>query len=185
MPIEIDSVNFKLTFKDMFYFNVLYNALHDYVIMKKFAKNDEDFPEKFYLIDTDASGKRNVQIWWRFSKFEGENDFFKHDLDINYKCTKLGKAEASKDGKKIEVDMGEIEIEVKSKLYMDAKDAWNKNSFNKFIFEKFWKRWYAKIIKEQKEIYEADIVKIQDMIKGYFGVGGSLPPMVPLRGIGF
>ncbi|MFW6024802.1 MAG: hypothetical protein ACOCRX_00525 [Candidatus Woesearchaeota archaeon] len=182
---ELTDVNFKLKFKDTFVLNSLYNALYTYFTQKGYADEDEDFGEIYYFMDKGGNGKRDIKIWWRFDGYDGVNDFFKYEIDVNFKCVQLGEGEIEKDGESYDVDVGEIEIEFKSKLYMDAKDQWQKNFITKLLYERFWKRYYYNDqIGSMAGDFEGDMEKVQSLIKGFFGIG-SPPPMVPVRGIGF
>ncbi len=182
---ELTDLGFKLKFKDTFVFESLYVALHDYFVQKGYADDDEDFGEKYYFMDVGENGKRDIKIWWRFDGHLGINDFFKYEIELNFNCVQLGEGEIEKDGEVYDVDVGEIEIELKSKLYMDAKDQWQKNFLTKFIYDRFWKRvYYKEQIGNMAGDFEEDMAKVKSMVKGFFGIG-SPPPMVPVRGIGF
>jgi hypothetical protein len=136
--------------------------------------NTTNFPERyFYLSETQKDGKI-FYVWWRPKKalgiFSGPLsggkgvEFYK-GLKINMVGLKFKDAEIMHQGKKIKVQKGTFEIIVHATLHF-GMPSWEKgSSFERGLFDLFWKRIYKKSIETYKKEALNDMYKFQAHLK--------------------
>ncbi|MBI2148499.1 hypothetical protein HYU23_02370 [Candidatus Woesearchaeota archaeon] len=165
MPKE-DSIisGAKIKYKGTFDFKLLYKNLRDWFMREKYSDPCEK-GEKKYSEKIKPSGKQ-VEIVWDTSRGE-EVGYFSLQMNVKFFVNNLNEAEVERDGKKIKIDNGEVEMEFSSKLVRNADKKWDENSLMFKLYERY-------IIKDKIEQFKIEIYqdtnKLMDEVKNFFNL---------------
>ena len=176
MTGDVSIPEFRVKYSDVFSLRNLYIMLHELLLEEGWrgAEGDPDhsdietfYSENVYQKGIHRGGKE-LWFWWRAEKFpEGKHsDYFKNYLDIDAHVVYLQNVEAMHQGKKMNVQKGEIELFFRAKMKLDYMHKWDKG-FLKMIKPVYEKRiMHAEIEKREKELWR-DVYRIQGKIKQY------------------
>jgi len=124
--------DYLVNFKDVFLMTAVYKRMKEWFVEEGFTTgSDKDFPEVFYL---EKEGKAGKELWfrWRFQKTPLNNQFWRYDFDVDVHCLGLNKVETIIDNKKVKIDKGEVEVQVKTNLVMNWAARLKKTAFRPF-----------------------------------------------------
>ncbi|MFW6450507.1 MAG: hypothetical protein ACOCZ6_05625, partial [Nanoarchaeota archaeon] len=107
MLIEITKTEVKST--ETFIFSALYDALHEYMIDEGYAKDNENFPEKYYWESRTQQKGKEYWIWWRCEQGT-ETPFCKKRIDIDIHGANVKDIEIMYQNKKIKANKGKLEV---------------------------------------------------------------------------
>ncbi len=118
---------------------------------------DEDYDvlEKTYSEKVTAQGKE-VEIAWIAEK--KVTDYFKFVLKVSWRILGMNTVEVEKNGKKMNMEKGNVEIKVSGVLYKDYEHRWDKGPVPKFlrtIYDKY-------LIRSRIEHFEGKIFEEAD-----------------------
>lgn len=133
MPEESTVFKGKLKHAGMFDFKELYKFCYS------FWKENKEYliTEKAYGEKITPTGKE-IEIEWETMK--KVSDYFKLASKIKWRILGFTEVEAEREGKKIKVNKGEIEITVESKLIRDYEGRWETSAFMRFsrsVYDKY------------------------------------------------
>jgi len=133
MPEESTVFKGKLKQSGIFDFKELYKFCYS------FWKENKEYliTEKAYGEKITPTGKE-IEIEWETMK--KVSDYFKLTSKIKWRIIGFTEVEAEKEGKKIKMNKGEIEIAVESKLVRDYEGRWETSAFMRFsrsIYDKY------------------------------------------------
>jgi len=114
-------------------------------------------------------GGKEMWVWWRLEKQpEGKySGYFKNFLDIDIHCVYIQKVEAVIQGKKANVEKGEIEMFFRPRIELDYNKQWDSNWFLRHMKPIYEKRLiHQEIEKREKELWR-DSYRIHAKIKQY------------------
>lgn len=165
MPKE-DSIisGSKVKYKGVFDSKLLYNKLRDWFMRKKYGDPCEG-GEKKYAEKVKPSGKQ-IEIVWEASKSE-EAGYFSLANKMSIMMRDIVEVEVDRDGKKIKLDKGEIEIEFNSSLTRNAKGDWDENGFMFKLYERYIIK--HKIDEKKIDVYK-DTTNLMDEVKNFFNL---------------
>ncbi|VVB83798.1 Uncharacterised protein [uncultured archaeon] len=78
-----------------------------------------------------SGDSKNIEVEW--SGIKELTDYFKFEMEVNFKVIGLTSTEITNDGKKTKTNKGSIEITVKGNLIRDYKGKFEKTAFQKFL----------------------------------------------------
>jgi hypothetical protein len=174
---EIKVPEFRVKFNDIFSLRNLYIMLHELLLEENWKGKDGEmdhsdietlYSENVYQRGIHRGGKE-LWFWWRAEKFaEGKySGYIKNFLDIDAHVVYLQNVEIVQQGKKMNVQNGEIEMFFRPKIWMDYRHEWDKNWFLKHMKPIFEKRiMHAEIEKREKELWR-DSYRIHAKVKQY------------------
>ena len=177
---------FKVKYSDVFSLRNLYLMLHEMLLEEGWrgADNDEDhadietlYSENVYQKGIHKGGKE-IWFWWRASKFpEGKySGYFKNFLDIDAHCVYLQNIEVVHQGKKMNVQKGEIEMFFRPRIELDYNHQWDHHWLLKHMKPIYENRIiHQEIEKREKELWR-DAYRIHAKIKQFL----QLKTFVPL-----
>jgi len=154
---------------DIFDFNELYRFCYTYLADEGYFVMEKKYTEK-----VKGEGKE-VEIEWEAKK--KISDYFRYIFKVNWRIVGMVKVEAEKDGKKIKMDKGDVEIKVAGIIEKDYEHKWEKTVFLKFlrgIYDKY-------IIKSRIDRYED---KIFQEVEEYLAQIKAFLTMASRRDIG-
>ena len=133
MPEEKEIFKGKLKHSGVFEFKELYKFA--YTLLKE--PKGLIIMEKTYGEKISGEGK-DIEIEWDCTKTI--SDYFRLKWGIKWKMMNLTNVEAERDGKKMKMNKGDIEVEVVAKLLRDYEGKWEASPFMKFsrsIYDKY------------------------------------------------
>lgn len=188
MAGDVSIPEFRVKYSDVFSLRNLYLMLHEMLLEEGWRGVDGDpdhtdietfYSENVYQKGIHRGGKE-LWFWWRAEKFpEGKySDYFKNYLDIDAHVVYLQNVEVLHQGKKMNVQKGEIEIFFRAKMKLDYRNKWDKG-FLKMIKPVYEKRiMHTEIEKREKELWR-DVYRIQGKIKQYLELRNFIPVPEP------
>ncbi len=168
---------FKIKYKDVFSLRNLYLMLHQTLLEEDWRGVDgeadhEDietlYSENVYQKGIHIGGKE-MWFWWRAEKFpEGKySGYFKNFLDIDAHAVYLQNVEVVQQGKKMNVQNGEIEIFFRPRIELDYRHQWEHHWLLKNLKGVYEKRIiHQEIDKREKELWR-DAYRIQAKVKQF------------------
>ncbi|MBN2112089.1 hypothetical protein JW707_03235 [Candidatus Woesearchaeota archaeon] len=171
----LEAAKFKLKHKDYFSWKYLYMLMHEWLVEEGYApREDEDFPEEFYMHREHQKSGTEVWVYWRMTKNPVPNPFWRYDLDLDVHIVLMRDTEIMFQGKKYKVNWGEPEIKIWAKCVADYSRSWKGPIMGK-LRQIFFKR----IIKRDFEMHKKELYReayrLQEAIKTYFKLSTYLP----------
>ena len=183
---------FKIKYKDVFSLRNLYIMLHETLLEEGWlgpegSTDHEDieilYSENVYQKGIHTGGKE-LWFWWRAQKFpEGKySSYFKNFLDIDAHVAYLQNVEVVQQGKKMNVQNGEIEMFFRPRIELDYKHEWEHHWLLKYVKPIYEKRiMHPEIDKREKELWR-DSYRIQAKIKQFLQLRTFIPVPEPFFG---
>lgn len=168
---------FRVKYRDVFSLRNLYIMLHETLLEEGWRGKDGEpdhsdieklYSENVYQRGIHRGGKE-MWFWWRAQKFaEGKySGYFLNTLDIDAHVVYLQNVEIVQQGKKMNVQNGEIEMFFRPKIWLDYKHEWDKHWFLKHMKPIFEKRiMHQEIEKREKELWR-DAYRLHAKVKQY------------------
>lgn len=200
MPIQklqnaVQAAQFRVKFKDIFNLKEFYKAMHEWTKEYEWSsvesdgltiENDDQY-ETLYLEKQDAAGAKEMWWWWRLQKMPISNSYYKWHMDIDYHILVMLPAEVMREGKKLKVNKGEVEVKIWAYLEFDYQGQWSKHPILKMFNKIFPNRIFKKEVYEDHklELYR-EMYTLQAFIKKWFKLRSFLPyeeiaPFFPSR----
>ena len=194
---EIKIPELKVKYNEVFSLRNLYIMLHELLLEENWRGKEGEmdhsdietlYSENVYQRGIHRGGKE-MWFWWRASKFpEGKySGYIKNFLDIDAHVVYLQNLEVVHQGKKMNVQKGEIEIFFRAKLVTDYNKGWENHKFLKYMQPIYEKRIiHAELEKREKELWR-DVSRLQAKVKQYLQLRNFVPVPEPFfpRQFGF
>ena len=188
MPIQkitnvVQAARFRVKFKDIFHLKEFYRAMHEWMLEYSWSSVDSkgrlensDRFETLYLERVGIDGDKEMWWWWRMQKIPTNNSYYKYHLDIDYHPLYIVPTEVMRDGKKLKVHKGEVEVNIWAYLEFDYNGQWSKHPVLKLFNQMFPKRIFHKELYEDHklELYR-EIYVLQAYVKKWFKLKSFLP----------
>ena len=183
---------FKIKYKDVFSLRNLYIMLHEALLEEGWLGADGDtdhadietlYSENVYQKGIHLGGKE-LWFWWRAWKFpEGKySSYFKNFLDIDAHVVYLQNVEVMQQGKKMNVQNGEIEMFFRPRIELDYNHEWEHHWLLKYIKPIYEKRiMHPEIDKREKELWR-DAYRIHAKVKQFLQLRTFIPVPEPFFG---
>ena len=163
MPEETAVFKGKLKHSGIFEFKELYKFAYNLLKEGKGLA----IIEKAYGEKVTPDGKE-IEIEWEGNKTI--SDYFKLKVITKLKVTGLNSVEAEKDGKKVKMNKGDLEINVEAKMIRDFEGKWEKSPFMKFTRSIYDKYIIKNKISEVEEGLARDCDDFLAQIKGFLSL---------------
>ena len=179
----------KLKYTDVFSLRNLYIMLHQLLLEEGWMGTDSDpnhadietlYSENVYQRGIHRGGKE-IWFWWRAHKYpEGKySGYFINKLDIDAHVVYLQNVEAVHQGKKMNVQNGEIEMFFRPRIELDYKHKWEHHWLMKNLKSIYEKRIiHSEIDKREKELWR-DAYRIHAKLKQYLQLKTFIPVPAP------
>ena len=134
----------ELTIKDSFDLKDMYIRLQRFLKDEDWLDmhGDGDNFEVRYSETTDVGGNRFYQIWWRAHRapYTPTNGYYHFYMKLDIATRMLGKKEVMINGKKQNLDNGELVVKASFYLHQNAaaQPEWESNFIMKFFKNQFW-----------------------------------------------
>lgn len=182
--IQVIPSDVRIKFKDVFDLKSFYKALRQWVKEYQWgdyeSKGKGEAYERLYREVVYQDGSKYMEIRWRLFKPAPATPYINYYFDIDYKLVGLKTKEVVKDGQKLKLDSGEIELKFNAwmelKFLTEFEDKETVGSpFLKQVKELFLKRIYSQTIHQrEKELYQ-EVYGCLRFIKEWFKLRRYLP----------
>lgn len=184
-PNAIKAAKWRVKFKDIFHLKEFYRAMHEWMTEYGWSsteadgikiEEDNDQFETLYMERIGPQGDKEMWWWWRLQKLPTSNSYYKYHFDIDCHIVHMLSAEVMREGKKLKVNKGEIEINVWAYIEFDYKGEWSKHPILRMFNKVFPKRIFKKELYDDHklELYR-EIYIFQSYIKKWFKLKSFLP----------
>jgi hypothetical protein len=174
----------RIKYKDVFDLKAFYESLHEWLLEKNWTDPDKaliDTWENFYGERIAANGMREIWIQWRPIKFAGSelkgtgSKYINYYLDFDFHCLAITNTEIVRNGKKIKLNKGEVELKIRAYLETTYEKELRKYGLIKPFIELFNRKIYkGEIDLHKKELYQ-ESYELQNFIKQWFKLKRYLP----------
>ena len=166
----------RVKYKDVFDFKGFYEDLHEWLEEHgwKDVEEDSDHYETYYGERIGQSGAKEIWIQWRPYR-AAEDGKFTFYLDFDYHIIGLTKMEIVKEGRKISLNKGEVDLYIRPYNELNFLKEMEAHPVLKHLVTLFKKRIYRRVIKQrEKELYQ-ETYELQNWIKQWFKLKRHLP----------
>lgn len=116
----------KIKYKGFFPFQDFYQFAYDWLRDETGLLLSEDkYKEKL------SGDAKNIEIEWTGKR--DMTDYFRFEAKVFFRIIGLANVETTRDGKKIKINTGEIEMKVEGTLVRDYKSKFEKSAIHKFL----------------------------------------------------
>tara|TARA_Y100000034_G_C6886083_1_gene406910 strand:+ start:1577 stop:2227 length:651 start_codon:yes stop_codon:yes gene_type:complete len=172
----------RVKYKDVFDLKMFYDTLHEWLLEYEWKDigDDLDHWETFYGEILGPGGfKNSMLITWKMWKNaagdRGYSDSFKFYLDVYFRCIAIKKIEVIKDGKKMNVNKGEVEMKIHAYIEEEYKDKFYNTPMLKPFMNLFSNRVYRKTVKQYEKALYQETQAFLNFIKQYLKLKRYLP----------
>jgi hypothetical protein len=155
----------KIKQTNVFDFKETYRFVYDWLVDNGYSVTEESYSEKV------GAGGKEIEISW--SAKRKISDYFRFIISIDWRILGMTDTEVQKQGKKVKMNKGQIEIKVSGTLEKDYEDRWENNPLFKFlrgVYDRY-------IIKSRVESYEdklsGDAEELIAQIKSWLALEGK------------
>lgn len=136
------------------------------------GKTDEKYMETYYSerISTDPNQGRSIWVWWRLSKDDWKNKYYRYRLNMDFHCRFIRDVEIMHEGRKVKTQQGEIEVIMRSDLLCDAHNKWETHWFLKHFHKFFYNRLWRLERDNKRQLLIDEVEFFANTIKKYFGL---------------
>ncbi len=186
---------FSVKYKDVFSLKNLYIMMHELLLEEGwlgFEGREEDlaahsdletlYSENVYQPGIHYGGKE-YWVWWRAMKHHEarRSDYFLNTLNIDWHVVSTQEREIVHQGKKMNVQFGELEIFFTARIISDLGHKWENHKFLKHFKHLYERRiMYAHIEKREKDLWR-DVYRIQSKVKAYLNLKTWMPTPEPFH----
>ena len=168
---------FRVKYKDIFDLKAFYEALHEWLLEYdwKDAEDKSDHWETYYGERIDNTGAKEIWFQWRPIKDPVDAPFLRYYLDFDFHCIAITSAEIVKDGMKLKVNKGEVELFMTAYMELKYEKEFDQHWLLKEFKALFTKRVYRKILEQRKKELYQETYALQNYIKQFFKLKRYLP----------
>lgn len=162
VPGEGGQGDLRIKFRDVFELKLFYKAMRQWAGEYQWGDYESgrkgklsEFYERLYREIVYQNGSKYIEIRWRLFKKAPGAPYLNYHFDIDYKLVGIKTKEVVKDGKKLKLDSGEIELKFNAFIELEFLKDFERHSFLNYIKELFMKRIYARTIHQrERELYQ-------------------------------
>ena len=175
----------RVKYKDIFDLKAFYESLREWLLENDWgdAQGDLDRWETYYGERIAQNGMREIWINWRVKKTPqdiatwegGKKPELLYYLDFDWHCVAVTNTEVIKEGHKLKVNKGEVELVMKAFIDPVYKKEFSSSSILKQFQKVFTKRIYRKELEQRKKELYQETYSMQNFIKQWFKLKRYLP----------
>ncbi|MEW6062805.1 MAG: hypothetical protein AB1571_00330 [Nanoarchaeota archaeon] len=139
----------KLKWSGIFNLGDLYRKMKWWLDYNGYRDETKNFKELRYTEKVKPEGKQ-IEIAWECKK--PITDYFVNVIEVTFFITGLQKTEVMREGKKITMDKGDIEMKFSAYLLENASDKWLDKSFVNKVYKKY-------LVRDRIEEYKIDLYR--------------------------
>lgn len=167
----------KVKYKDVFDIKEFYLSMQEWLLEHDWKDEEDklDRWETYYGERVSQDGSKEIWFRWRATKDAPHSVYLKYYIDLDYHCLGLSPAEIVKEGRKMKVNKGEIEIAINMSIEPKYLSEFEKSALLKQVKELFQKRVYHKVLEQRKKELYQEAYELQNYIKQWFKLKRYLP----------
>ncbi len=152
---NIEAYHFVIQVKQVFHLKNTYIYAWEWLKEEGFVGLDgeEDRIETMYDERIEMDGSRTMRVWWRCNYNPDNSSYYRYRMNIFWEMNAIKKTEIMYQGKKMNVNEGEVFIHCWAVLELDYDRKWLSHPILKRLDRLFMTRIY----KKQREHYEEDL----------------------------
>jgi hypothetical protein len=167
----------RVKYKDVFDLKAFYESVHEWLGQNGWEDMEEklDHFETFYGERIGREGMKEIWIQWRTKKEADNGPNFTYYLNFDYHVLGMTSLEVVKEGMKMKVNKGELDLNIDARIEEKYSKALESNPLLKYFFILFKQRVYRKELEQRKkELYQEAYV-LQNFIKQWFKLKRYMP----------
>ncbi len=167
----------RIKYKDIFDLKEFYDAMHEWLFEHEWVDKEDkmDHWESYYDERVNQGGAKEIRIYWRLFKHNSTSEYINYYLDISWKCLAITKVEIVRDGQKMKVNKGEIELTIEGSVEELYKGFFKNNKILKHLVGLFSKRIYKETLEQHKKELYQEAYEMNNFIKQWFKMKRYLP----------
>lgn len=168
---------FRIKYKDIFSLVQFYKDFREYLNEHEWKDKEDgvDYWETYYYERIDRNGAKELWIRWRPYKKAPQSTQIGYYLDLDWHCIAVTDTEIVKDGRKMKVNKGELEIYFKAYLDQEYMEGFTSNSALKPFKKIFKQRIFHKQLEQRKKELYQEVYAMQNWMKQWFKLKRYLP----------
>lgn len=115
----------KIKQKGLFTFKEFYNFIYDWLRDEGYDVFEKNYTEKV------SGDTKQVEIRWDAER--NISDYFKYVIRVDWMILGMKSIEVQREGKKVRMDTGQIDLKIKAILKKDYENRWENHPFWKFL----------------------------------------------------
>ncbi len=172
---------FRVKYKDIFDIKAFYESLHEWLLEYGWHDTEDksEHWETYYAERINQTGAREIWWQWRCVRDPSNAPMLRYYLDFDVHCIAITDTEVVKEGMKLKVNKGEIEINIQSSVEKTYVQEFDKDTVWGWLLRQvkdlFSQRVYKKILEERKKELYQETYALQNFIKQWFKLKRYLP----------
>jgi len=166
-----------IKYKDIFDVKEFYEGLKEWFMGREWEAYDGDLEqwETYYSERITEGNVKELFIRWRLSKVPPSSTYLKFHVDLDFHIVGLTDTEVIREGQKLKVHKGEVELMITPFLEPEYVVKFQKNIILRGLLELFTKRIYRKTLEDRKKELYQEIYILNNFIKQWFKMKRYLP----------
>ncbi len=167
----------RLKYKDVFDLKGFYEAVHEWLLENDWKDKETklDYWENYYGERIAQGGMREIWIQWRPWKIPNDDMKIEYYLDFDWHCIAVTNTEIVRDGKKIKLNKGEVELKIRAYIEKTYEKELEQYGILKPFVKLFTQKAYNNELEmREKELYQ-ETYALQNFIKQWFKMKRYLP----------
>jgi hypothetical protein len=159
----------RVKYKDVFDLKAFYEALHEWLLERgwKDPEDEIDHWENYYGERITGGGMKEIWIQWRPFR-QPMDSKLRYYFDFDWHCIAVTSTEIVRNGQKIKLNKGEVELKIRAYVEKRYEIEWKKHWLLKHFITLFTKRVYNDTLEQrEKELYQ-EAYELQNYIKQWF-----------------
>jgi hypothetical protein len=167
----------RVKFKDIFDMKAFYQSLREWIKEHEYGDYEEGI-ERWETVYGERVGKGGAkEIWfqWRVKKTAPGSEAFVYYLDLDFHCIALSETEVVRDGVKLKVHKGEVELKIGAFIDEKYKSDMYNHWFLKHVAKLFSRRVYRKEVEQRKKELYQEVYVLLNFVKQWLKLKRYLP----------
>jgi len=167
----------RIKYKDIFDMKAFYETLREWLLENEWKDQEDglDHWETYYGERIGQGGAKEIWIRWRTIKNTPDAKYLTYHLDLDFHVLGLVSTEVIKEGQKMKVNKGEVELHIRAFIEKLYEKEFSKNSLLKQFQGMFTKRVYRKTLEQRKKELYQETYALNNFIKQWFKLKRYLP----------
>ena len=155
----------KVVHDGLFDMKDVYNFLYTFFVDNEYRIEERVYKEK------NIGGAKEIEINWLIKR--KINDYFRFQIKADWRILKMTTVEVMKEGKKVVMNKGNLEIKFQAYLERDYENKWESSAFYKFLRSVYDEFIIKKTIKGYEEKIDGELNEVVNQLKSFLVLEGK------------